>query len=138
MNVVSIDAERCERVVVDIGCGDGRHVYRLAKANPTWLCVGVDANGAVMATIAYRASRKASRGGVPNAAFVRASLDELPGPLEGIADEVQVNLPWGSLLDAVLGRDERGLAAVAAVGKPGATLRVAINASALEAAGVPP
>lgn len=137
MNDPSIHAERYERVVADIGCGDGRYAYRLARANPSWLCVGVDADAA-FAAVAYRASRKASRGGVPNVAFLRASVGELPGPLEAVADEIVVNLPWGSLLDTVLGRDERSLASIVAVGRPGASLRIAINSSALEAAGAPP
>ena len=31
-------------VVIDVGTGDGRWLFRLARARPEWFCIGVDAN----------------------------------------------------------------------------------------------
>jgi 16S rRNA (adenine(1408)-N(1))-methyltransferase len=122
-------AAAAARVLVDIGTGDGRYVYRVARANPTWLCIGIDANAEVMRGSSYRASRKPSRGGAGNAVYVRAALDALPRALDGIADEITVLHPWGSLLDAVTTGE--GLARVARIGKPAAQLVVIVNRSAM-------
>jgi 16S rRNA (adenine(1408)-N(1))-methyltransferase len=43
---------------------------------------------------------------VPNALFVPAAVEELPAELDGLASEVFVQFPWGSLLRGVAGGDE--------------------------------
>lgn len=125
-------ARAAERVVVDVGTGDGRGAYRLARANPGWLVVGVDASADRLREVSFRAGRKPARGGSPNAVFVRASLERLPEAFERVADEVSVDYPWGTLLRAALGADLDGLRALARIGKPGARLAVRVNLSALD------
>lgn len=125
-------AARFERVVADVGTGDGRFVYRLARANPNWLCIGIDANTREVARTALRARRKDERGGAANAVFVRAGTGDLPGPLRGIADEIHINLPWGSLLRAVLADEPEALDAIARIGRPGAAVHVVVNECALD------
>lgn len=126
----ALDAAGYERVVVDVGAGDGRWIYRLARAHPTWLCVAVDADAAAMRATSWRARRKPARGGAPNAVFLRMAAEALPDALERTADEVHVQYPWGSLLRAVTAPGEV-LSRIARVGKAGALLRVMVNASAL-------
>ena len=87
-----------------------------------------------MRRLSWRAERKASRGGASNAVFVRAAVASLPRALTGIADEVTVNYPWGSLLRAIVAPDRAVLRRIAGVGRPGAALRVRVNESALAAA----
>lgn len=91
-----------------------------AKADPTWLHVGIDANAAGMADVSARAARPARRGGVPNALFVAGALEALPGPLAGAAGAVTILLPWGSLLGAVAGGESAALAGIHAICRPGA------------------
>lgn len=43
---------------------------------------------------------------MPNALFVQAAVEELPAELDGLASEVFVQFPWGSLLRGVAGGDE--------------------------------
>ena len=45
-------------------------------------------------------STRAARAGLTNLIFVRASIEDLPAELAGVADQVTVILPWGSLLAA--------------------------------------
>src|SRR2546425_4724656 len=45
------------RVVVDVGTGDGRWLYRTARAHPEWLCLGLDADAGRMREVSRRASR---------------------------------------------------------------------------------
>jgi len=98
---------------VDLGTGDGRFVTATAAARPDALVIGVDANAAGMAEASRRAARPAARGGLPNALFVVAAAEAVPGELEGIADEVTVNLPWGSLLRGAVALDDAAAAGIA-------------------------
>jgi len=105
-------------VTVDIGTGDGKAVLRWARAEPRRLVIGVDANAAGMRPSARRASH------VPNAAFAVAAAEALPPDLDGIADRVTVQFPWGSLLRGILSADGAVLANLARVAAPGATLTI--------------
>ncbi len=125
------EAASFDRVVVDLGAGDGRFAYRLARAHPGWFLLAIDPNAAGMRECSYRAGRKASRGGITNIRYIRASVERLPAALDGLADEISVLYPWGSLLNAVFRPQPELLRCVARLGKPGARLRVRINASAL-------
>ena len=118
------------RTLVDLGTGDGRFALRAAREDPGRLVVGVDPVAEAMRESSWRASRKPARGGAPNAWFVVGSLEALPAALHGVADEVTVNFPWGSLLEAVSVPRPEGLATLGAVLKPGGELSVVLNRSA--------
>ena len=48
------------------------------------------------------------RGAVlPNALFVVAAAERVPAELHGLADELTILFPWGSLLRGALALDER-------------------------------
>jgi len=92
-----------EGVVVDIGTGDGRFVYRSALANPNKFYIGIDANAKPLEKISMKATRrKPSKGGLPNVLFVQAAIENLPEELNAAADEIHIHFPWGSLLSAVV------------------------------------
>jgi 16S rRNA (adenine(1408)-N(1))-methyltransferase len=110
-----------DRVVVDVGAGDGRAVYRLAREQPRWLVIGLDPAAARMAEMAARSGRRPDRGGAPNALYVRGTAEVPPQPLHGAADELHVMLPWGRLLTGiVLGEPDvvRGLRRLAVPDAP--------------------
>lgn len=88
-------------VVVDIGTGDGRFVSAAARANPNKFYIGIDANVKPLEKVSMRATRKPKKGGLPNAMFVQASVDDLPDELNDTANEIHIHFPWGSLLKAV-------------------------------------
>lgn len=120
-----------DRVVLDLGAGDGRWVYRLARSHPDWFCLAVDANASAMREASFRAGRKPSRGGAANVWFVRAAVEALPEALRGLADEIHIHMPWGSLLRGVLKPQPEVLEAIARIGKAGAALRIRVNCAAL-------
>jgi len=120
------------RAVVDLGAGDGKWIYRLARVHPEWLCVAVDANAAGMREASRRAGRKPSRGGAANAWFIRASAEALPPALGGLADEIHIHLPWGSLPRGLLRPEPALLARIARLGRPGAVLSIRVNRSVLD------
>ena len=88
-------------VIIDIGTGDGRYVYQSAIQNPTKFYIGIDANTRPLRKVSEKIYRKVTKGGAPNALFIQASVEDLPTELDGVADEVHVHFPWGSLLKAV-------------------------------------
>lgn len=118
-------------VVIDVGTGDGRWLFRLARARPEWVCIGIDANLDPARHVARRARRPPARGGAPNLIFVRERAEALPGSLRGMAAEVYVQYPWGGLLRAVTGGDPATLARIAGLLRPGGRLRVLVNVSVL-------
>jgi 16S rRNA (adenine(1408)-N(1))-methyltransferase len=113
-------------VVIDVGAGDGRFVYESARDDPSHLYVGVDPDADALAEYAYRASRKPARGGVANARFVVASVEQLPPELNGLAALVRVNFPWGSLLRALLQPDAAVLRTISKLA-PGARFEIVLS-----------
>lgn len=118
---------------MDLGTGDGRRVLYLARRAPSRLVIGIDANLDPLAEAATRAARKPSRGGAPNAWFVRAGAYALPEELREVADSVTVLLPWGSLLAAVLTSDIPAvpgtgvLAGIRTLARPDARLEAVVS-----------
>lgn len=58
--------------------------------------------------------------------FVQAAVENLPAELEGIASEVLVQFPWGSLLRGVAAGDEAVMRNLRRVCLPQALLRVTL------------
>lgn len=94
-------AAASDGVLMDIGTGDGRFVLRAAAEVPTRLVLGLDSAPHQAADSAKKARRKPTKGGVPNALFLRFAAEDLPGPFAGWASAITVNYPWGSLLRGV-------------------------------------
>jgi 16S rRNA (adenine(1408)-N(1))-methyltransferase len=125
--------------VIDLGAGDGRYVLARAAADPDCLIIGIDASAAAMADASRRAARQPRRGGLPNARFVVAAAEALPEELDGLAAEVRIHFPWGSLLRGLVGPRAPLAGALANLLQPGgsATLLVSVTDRDV-AAGVPP
>ncbi len=114
-------------VLVDIGTGDGQYVRYVAQRHPQTFAVGVDACRENL----HMLSRKARQ----NALFVIANALALPKELDGLANRITINFPWGSLLSALLEGDRALLDGIHSIAQPGASLEVRLNGSALATAG---
>ena len=95
-----------EGVVLDIGTGDGHFVYQCARRNPRKFYIGIDANPRPLEKISERIHRNPQKGGLTNVLFLQAAVEDLPAELDGVADEIHVHFPWGSLLGALAAGDE--------------------------------
>src|SRR5262245_41612860 len=73
----------------------------MARANPNKFFIGIDANVKPLEKPSMKATRKPKKGGLPNAMFVQAAIEDLPEELDGVADEIHIHFPWGSLLRSV-------------------------------------
>ena len=131
-------------VIVDLGTGDGRFVYQSAKEHPERFYIGIDASHSSLEKISQKSLKKPAKGGLPNVLFVQAALEDLPPELDGVADEVHVHFPWGSLLKAVASGDPKLLAGLRRICCPGALVEVVFgldperDRGEIERLGLPP
>jgi 16S rRNA (adenine(1408)-N(1))-methyltransferase len=116
-----------EGIVVDIGTGDGTFVYQSARQNPNKFYIGIDPNVRPLEKISEKIHRKPAKGGAPNVLFIQSAVEDLPGELDAVADEVHVHFPWGSLLKAVASGDVAVLANVRRICAPDALLEIVIG-----------
>lgn len=112
---------------IDLGSGDGRGPYHWASREPSRLFIASDANVAGLTETAWRAGRKAARGGVPNLICVAEALDTLSAELSRVADRVTVILPWGSLLRAVGTPEPVSLRHIAQLCRPEADVEIVLS-----------
>lgn len=120
-------AAKYSQVAVDIGTGDGKFIYQLARQQPDWLCIGLDAARENLAEYAAKIYKKPAKGGLANALYVISAIENLPPELENSANAVYVNFPWGSLLRGLVLADPLILGAIARLAKPNATLTLLFN-----------
>ena len=80
-----------------------------------------------MAKISEKIYRGPDKGGAPNVLFLQAAIEELPDELGGIAGEVHIQFPWGSLLKAVATGNELRLKSLRRLCRRGARLEVLIG-----------
>ncbi len=116
-----------EGVIIDIGTGDGRFVYQSARRNPNKFYIGIDPSTRPLEKISEKIYRKPAKGGAPNVLFIQSAVEDLPAELNGVADEVHVHFPWGSLLRAVATGEVEVLRNVRRICSAGALLEVVIG-----------
>lgn len=110
-------------VHLDLGTGDGRYVAHQAVAQPRHFVIGLDACRENLVEVSRRAPG--------NSLFVIANALDLPGELDGMADSLSINFPWGSLLEGLLLADSPLWASLRRVTRPGTRLDVRLNGGAL-------
>lgn len=113
--------------MIDIGTGDGSFVYESARRNPNKFFIGIDASAKPLEKVSEKIHRSPRKGGAPNVLFVEAAVENLPEELDGVADEVYVQFPWGSLLRAVAAGDTKVLRGIRRICAPGAALGVVVS-----------
>ncbi len=126
-NSKNLSLHTAEGVVVDIGTGDGRFVYQSAQENPNKFYIGIDANKKPLEKISMKATRKTSKGGLPNVLFVQAAVENLPEELNETADEIHIHFPWGSLLRTVVAGDETVLQSLRRICAPECFVEIVIG-----------
>lgn len=95
-----------------------------AAADPGTFVIGLDAVAASMAEASRRAAGPARRGGLPNVMFVVAAAEALPAELQGLAEQVTLRFPWGSLLRGCVGADAGVTAGLAGLVAPGGSIEL--------------
>jgi 16S rRNA (adenine(1408)-N(1))-methyltransferase len=91
------------------------------------LFIASDANPDALTEIAWKAGRKAARGGIPNLICIAEPLQALATELAAAADRITVILPWGSLLRAVVAPDLVSLRHIAHLCLPDAGVEIVFS-----------
>jgi Methyltransferase domain len=116
-----------QRIVLDLGTGDGKFVHHLADSFPHHFIIGVDA--------CRENLHEYSRTKLPNMLFVIANAQELPCELNGLISHITINFPWGSLLESLLSGDSKMMCGLANISRADTTIDIRLNGGALSEAG---
>ena len=116
-----------DRIILDLGTGDGRYARALAEKHPDWFIVGVDS--------CRENLREHSQAKLNNLLFVIASAQGLPPELDGLISHITINFPWGSLLESLLIGDPLLVRRLKSVSRPRASLDLRLNGGAMAEAG---
>lgn len=113
-----------EKCVVDMGTGDGKFAYEYAKSHPETFVIGIDADRQQAEELSRKALKKPAKGGLQNVIFLWHSAEERILELNGVADEIYINFPWGSLLSGVALPSEEIMQNIKRMAKPNAKLHI--------------
>jgi 16S rRNA (adenine(1408)-N(1))-methyltransferase len=116
------------RIILDLGTGDGRYVHFLADKFPDDFIIGVDS--------CRENLREHSRAKLPNMLFIIASAQKLPPELNRLVSHISINFPWGSLLQGLLDGDSRLLCGLESIMNSSASIKMHLNSGALAEAGI--
>lgn len=116
--------------MIDIGTGDGVFVYQCARENPNKFYIGVDPNPRPLEKVSERIRRRPAKGGLSNVLFIQAAIEDLPPELDGVADEVHIHFPWGTLLRAVAMGEKNALRNLRRICAPEGVLKIIIGLDA--------
>jgi len=115
------------RIMLDLGTGDGRYVHTLAEERPDWFVIGIDS--------CRENLREYSQAKLQNMLFVIASAQSLPAELNGFISHLSINFPWGSLLESLLTGDSKLMRGLESVSHSATSIDLFLNGGALEEAG---
>jgi 16S rRNA (adenine(1408)-N(1))-methyltransferase len=116
-----------DRIILDLGTGDGRYARTLAERRPRWFVIGVDS--------CRENLREHSQEKLQNLLFIIASAQALPRELQGLISHISINFPWGSLLDSLLAGDPGLMLGLASLARVTASIDLRLNGGALAEAG---
>ena len=116
-----------EGIVIDIGTGDGRFVSAAARIHPNKFFIGIDANVKPLEKPSMKATRNTKKGGLPNVMFVQAAIEFLPDEFDGVADEIHIHFPWGSLLRGVCTGESNIVNSLRQIAAPGCLLEIVMG-----------
>jgi len=112
-----------DRIMLDLGTGDGKFAFCHADKFPSHFVIGVDS--------CRENLHEHSRAKLPNLLYIIASAQALPHELHGLVSHITINFPWGSLLESLLSGDDRLLHGLESVVSSSAVLDIRLNGGAL-------
>ena len=114
------------RVMLDLGTGDGKFAFHYARTFPHHFVIGVDACRENL-----REHSRAKLAKLPNALFIIASAQSLPDELNRLVSHITINFPWGSLLESLLNGDAMLMHSLELISRSTTLIDVRLNGGAL-------
>jgi 16S rRNA (adenine(1408)-N(1))-methyltransferase len=134
-------AETYTKKVIDMGAGDAKFAYSIARDHSDWLVYAADASTNMFGEVEEKIRRKPAKGGLRNLVLLQLAAEnipdqqaKLPSPfsqvreqavpetqLIGEFDQVYINFPWGSLLRGIIHSEPEVIGNIAKLLKPAKT-----------------
>ena len=115
------------RILLDLGTGDGKFAFCHADNFPNHFVISVDS--------CRENLHEHSRARLPNLLYLIASAQNLPAELNGLVSHVTINFPWGSLLESLLIDGTHLMRRLESISSSTAFVDVRLNSGALAEAG---
>ena len=112
-----------DRILLDLGTGDGKFAFCHADNFPSHFVIGVES--------CRENLHEHSRAKLPNLLYIIANAQSLPHELHGLVSHITINFPWGSLLESLLAGDSRLLRGLESVANSSTTVDIRLNGGAL-------
>lgn len=90
--------KKFQKVILDVGTGDGRFIYKNALKDEKTLYIGMDPADQQLKIF----SKKVNKKRLNNSLFVLGSIENTPPELFSNIDKISINLPWGTLLEKIV------------------------------------
>ncbi|MBD3231143.1 methyltransferase domain-containing protein [Candidatus Dependentiae bacterium] len=119
--------KKTQGVIVDIGTGDGKFVYELAKRYPQRLFIGIDPDHKSLEKNSAKIYKKPAKGGLTNVFYILANVENLPQELNNLANQIFIILPWSSLLHAIIKVEPKIFQSIKRIAKKGAFVDLIIG-----------
>lgn len=126
-NEFTLRHKNYNRLILDLGTGDGKFAFHLADKFPDDFVIGLDS---------CRENLHAySRAKLSNLLYVIANAQQIPFELNGLISHININFPWGSLLESLLSGDANLFCGLEKISTSHALINLHLNAGALNEQG---
>lgn len=126
-NEFTLRLKNYNRLILDLGTGDGKFAFHYAQTFPNYFVIGLDS--------CRENLHKYSRTNLPNLLYVIANAQQLPFELNGLISHIHINFPWGSLLQSLLNGDANLFCGLKKISSPHALMNLNLNSGALNEQG---
>jgi len=127
INEFTLRHKNYNRLILDLGTGDGKFAFHLADNFPNHFVIGLDS--------CRENLHQYSRANLPNLIYIIANAQSLPRELNGLISYIHINFPWGSLLGSLLNGDTNLFCGLEKISSPHALINLNLNAGALNEQG---
>jgi len=126
-NEFTLRHKNYNRIILDLGTGDGKFTFHYAQIFPNHFVIGLDS--------CRENLHEYSRTKLPNLLYVIANAQHLPCELHGLISHIHINFPWGSLLQSLLNGDANLFCGLEKISSPNALINLHLNTGALNEQG---
>jgi 16S rRNA (adenine(1408)-N(1))-methyltransferase len=122
-NEFTLRHKNYNRLILDLGTGDGKFAFHYAQTFPNHFVIGLDS--------CRENLKEYSRANVSNLLYVIANANSLPRELHGLISQININFPWGSLLQSLLSGDVNLFCGLEKISTSHASINLQLNSGAL-------
>ncbi len=128
LNEFTLRHKNYNRIILDLGTGDGKFAFHYAQTFPNHFVIGLDS--------CRENLHEYSRVNQSNLLYVIANAQQLPFELHGLISHIHINFPWGSLLENLLIGDANFMCGLNSIARPNTTIDLRLNGGGMSELGI--